>query len=310
MAALNWKASERCTTAPGPSSDRSLANVKFRLTMNETFTPEEVRRIDGMRNVPGFNPELLLEVDAATLSSDTGIVKEEIVVSVIVRDRDLGKFEKMRQWPLDELPGDLYALGALNDFSCAARLDVVVVATPSGSFRNDDSRRSGPGTLLASKVFKIRSTSQSVDFPIKFVTPEEMEKDGFYRSTVCCVKWRGEDISRLPSELLEVWLNKDFEDKYRALNARHRVAAMDQIGFNIAAHVYQDVLAHVLGSEDDTDEPDSLVGVVKDMIGRELGMTLEEARRIYQQGPAGRSRLGPWCWKLTRADQAFARLTA
>lgn len=306
MAALNWKASERCTTTPVPSSDRSLANVKFRLTMNEAPTPDEVRHLDDSALASQITPELLIDVDAPTLTSDTGLTKDEIVISAIVRDREIGVFKKIGQWPLDDLPGDLLTLNDLED-SHLTRLDVVIVATPKGSL--DETDRFTPGTLLASKAFKIRAPSQKVDFPFKLVEPEEMAKEGYDRETVCCVRWKGEDISRSPSELIEVWLNKDLEDRYRVLNTSRGGPAIDHIARSIGAQVLGDVLDHVLGSDEESDDPDSLVNVVEDMIQRELGMSLDRARQIYQKGPDGRSRLMPWCWRLTRADRAFAGLT-
>ena len=310
MTRLNWKASERCLTTPVPSSDRSLENVKFRLTANETPTTDEMRRLDEPQQWHRFSPELFLDVDANTLIADTGLPRDGIVLSVIVRDRELGKFERIGEWSLDELPDDVLSLGVdLERFSCSTPLDVVVVASPHGQFRNGDSMPIPHGTLLASKVFKIRAPSRGVDFPFKFVEPDEMVKAGFARSTVCCVRWRGEDISRSPSELIEVWLNKELEDKFRVLNAKHGGAAADHIARSIGAHVYADVLAQILGSDEHSDEPDSLVSIVKDMIERELGLTLEEARQIFQEGPDGRSRLVPWCWTLTQADRSFAGIT-
>ena len=136
-----------------------------------------------------------------------------------------------------------------------------------------------------------------------------MVKDGFARSTVCRVKWRGEDITRSPSELVEIWLNKELEDKFHVLNARRAGGAADHIARGIAAHVYADVLTQVLVSEEDSDEPDSLVSIVKKLMERELGLTLSEARQAFQEGPDGRSRLVPWCWRLTQADRAFASIT-
>ena len=296
MTALNWKASERRVTAPVPSSDRALANVKFRLNMNETCTADEIRRVEQL-HLQRFNPELLFDVDAATLVSDTGVTADGIVISVIIRDRELGLFEKQGQWPLGELPEDLWGID-LQRFSFC-RLDVVVIASPAES----------SGTLLATKAFKIREPSQRIDIPIKFVEPDELAKEGFDRGTICCVRWNGEDIRRSPAELVEVWLNKDLEDKYRALNTTQGGSATDHIARVVAAQVYGDVLAYVLASEDDSDEPESLVGIVKDMIQGQLGMTLDQARHTYQRGPQGRSRLAPWCWKLTGADRTFARLT-
>ena len=35
----------------------------------------------------------------------------------------------------------------------------------------------------------------------------------------------------------------------------------------------------------------------------------EGERRIYRSGPGGRSRVMPWCWKLSNSDRGFAELT-
>ena len=164
--------------------------------------------------------------------------------------------------------------------------------------------------MLAAKTFKIRSPSRALDFPFKFVAPEEMEKQpGLDRNTVCYVHWHGEDVHRAPSDLIEVWLNREFEDKFRALSGRRVEAVEDHIGRNIAAHVYAEVLTHVLSSEEDSEEPTSLVVIVSNMVQQELKMSLDDLRSIYGRGPDGRSKLMPWCWKLARADKAFADLT-
>ena len=302
MAELNWKASERCTTTPVPSSDRSLANVKFRLTMNEAPTADEIRHLDESALASHFTPELLVDVDAGMLTSDTGLTKDDIVISVIIRDREIGLFKKIGQWPLDYVPGDLLTLNDIEGYHLT-RLDVVVVATPKNGLDY------APGTLLASKAFKIRAPRQRADFPFRLVDPEEMAKVGYDRGTVCCVRWKGEDISRSPSELIEVWLNKDLEDRYRVLDTSRGGPAIDHIARSIGAQVLGNVLDHVLESDEESDDPDSLVSVIDDMIQRELGMSLDRARQIYRTGPDGRSRLMPWCWKLTRADRAFAGLT-
>ena len=307
MPGLNWKATERCLTTPVASSDRSLQNVKFRLTLNESLSSEEARRIEEPQEWHRCNPELLISVEMDNLIADTGLPQNSMVLSAIVRDRELGKFKRIGEWSLDMLPDDIVSLSEeLEKFSCSTRLDIVVVVSPLGALQNKDSISIPPGTILACKVFKIRSATQGIDFPIRFVDPDEMIKEGFSRKTVCCVRWRGEDISRSPSELIEVWLNKDLEDKFRALSARHGGAAADHIARSIGAQVCANVFAHVLESDEDSDEPESLVNIVKAMIERELGLTMERARQIYQEGPDGRSRLLPWCWRLTRADRAFA----
>ena len=310
MGEVNWKAAERCVTMAIPSSDRSLANVKLRLEMSESPSAEQVRHIENLYDWGRFTPELFIDINEVTLRNDTGLTKGQIIISVIVRDRDLNKFEKIHEWTLHDLPEGAWPLGkSLHDFSWSARLDIAVVATPYCSVTSEKPPPIPKGTLLATKVFKIRVPSHGLDLPFKFVEPEKMARlSGLNRTTVCYVHWKGEDLRRTPAELIEVWLNKDLEDKFRALSAKHPSAAAEHIGRNIAAHVYVDVLAYVLSSDEESTEPTSLIYIVKDMIKRELDMELGDIRQLYQRGPDGRSRLVPWCWKLTRADQTFSIL--
>ena len=116
-------------------------------------------------------------------------------------------------------------------------------------------------------------------------------------------------MNLVPAVLLEVWLNKDFEDKFEQLSASGANAAARQIARAIAADVYGEILAHVLQSDEESDEPGTLVWMIERLIESKLRIRLDEARRIYRGGPEGRARLTPWCWRLAGTDTAFAGLT-
>lgn len=311
MSTVNWKATERCVTTPIPPSHQSLANVKFRLDPNDDPSVDDVRHIEGSHDWNRFAPELFVDIDVGKLVSDTKLAPDDITISVIVRDRDLGKFEKVTEWHLDGLPDDAWSLSpALDRFSKSVRLDITIVATPRASVINGASTPMSKGTLLAAKTFRIRAPQPGPDFPIKFVQPEKMaEQPGLHRTTVCYVHWVGDDLHRAPSELIEVWLNKEFEDKFRALSRPPIGPAADHIGRSIAAQVWVDVLTHVLDmeSDEDTDEPGSLVFLVADLVKREIELPLRDLRSIYHR-PHGPSRLLPWAWRLACADSAFNRL--
>lgn len=307
---INWKASETCVTAPWPFSDRGFAGVKFRLDASESPAVDANRRIESVEEWDRLAPELFLDVDRAALADDTGLPADAIIVSVIVRDRDLNKFQKVSSWPLNDLPRDTWSLtGVLDGFSRSARLDVSVVASPVASVDRPESTRIPKGAAVAVKTFRIRVPDRGLDLPVVLVEPDAMEGAGLDRNTACYVHWKGEDMQRAPADLIEVWLNKDYEDKFRALSSDSANAGAVHIAQNIAAHVYASVLACVLGADADAGaEPGSLVGVVGDVIERRLQMTLDDARRVYREGPAGAAKLLPWCWKLTGADKAFATL--
>ena len=306
---IAWKAVEHRVTPPFPTSDRSLENVKFRLDRNDEPTSDEDRRIESAQDWDGLTPELFMDADAAALTDDTGVPADDILVSVICRDRDLCRFERAATWPLRNLPEDCWSLSrVLNRFSRSTRFDVVVVATvrPGAQER---SRLSIPAeAALATKCFKVRVLGRGLDVPIKFVEPAELVRQGLDRGSVCFVRWTGEDVTRPPRELLEVWLNKEIEDKFRALNAMRAGTPAAHIASTIAAQVYAEVIAQVLLADDQEGEPDSLIQVVRQLIEKRLGIGLDEARRQYG-APGGRARLMPWSWKLAGADEAFASMT-
>ena len=306
---IAWKAVEHCVAQPFPTSDRSLANVKFRLEGNEEPTTDEDRRIESVQDWDGLTPELFLDADAGQLSDDTGVRADDIDVSVICRDRTLCKFERAATWPLRSLPDDGWSLSRVLDrFSRSTRFDVVVVAT----LRSDSPERSRVSipaeASLAMKCFKVRVHGRGLDVPIRFVEPARLVEHGLDRGSICFVRWTGDDVTRPAGELLEIWLNKEVEDKFRALNAKKAGTAAAHIASSVTAQVYAEVIAQVLLADDREGEPDSLIRVVGELMEKELGLGLEDARRQYE-APGGRARLGPWSWKLAGADEAFASMT-
>ena len=70
---------------------------------------ETVRHIETLSDWERLTPELFVDVDAAALTADTKLMPDDIVVSVIVRDRNLNKFETVQSWPLDQLPEDAWS---------------------------------------------------------------------------------------------------------------------------------------------------------------------------------------------------------
>ena len=306
---IAWKALEHCETLPFRTSDRSLKNVKLRLDRNDEPTPDEDRRIESGQDWDGLTPELFMDVDAAGLSYDTDVPVDDIVVSVICRDRILCKFERVATWPLRNLPEDSWSLsGFLDRFSRSTRFDVVVVATLRPELPVQ-SRLSIPAAAsLATKCFNIRVLGQGLDVPIRFVEPAELVGQGLDGRSVCFVRWTGVDVTRPPGQLLEIWLNKGVEDKFRALNAKSAGTAAAHIASSVTAQVYAEVISHVLLADESEGEPESLIQVVAQLIESGLGIDLEHARRQYNS-PGGRARLVPWSWKLAGADEAFASMT-
>ena len=176
---------------PFPTSDRSLSGVRFRLTPSADPSPDTVRYVDDGTLDAEFHPELFLDVNVDQLASDTQLPIEDLVVSVIVRDRVLNWFQKIEAWPVDELPEDGWSIGpSLNRVSADSRIDIAVVATP-----RSPSAGIPDGTVLARKVFVLRSQVQILDDLVRKVDPEAMEQEGASpgNSLLCQVEGGGRE---------------------------------------------------------------------------------------------------------------------
>lgn len=305
--ALNWRASETRVTSPARVSERCLRNVKFRLYESEAPTSSQVFTLESPEDWERCRPELFLDADLPALAEDTGLSHEDAVLAVIVRDRQLNRFETVRTWCPADLPPDGWRID-LTGFSRAPRLDVAVVATTGAGIAWNAAGSMSRATLLASKVFSIRPPTGPQPFPSRLVTPDEMENQGLDRATPVYVHWRGEDLERPPTELLEIWMNKALEDKFKALSVKKPVPSAHCIGSGLAAQVYADILLPVLLSDDEPSAPDGLLSIVAGLVDERLGVPLTDLRADYRSGPAGRARLMPRCWQLARANQAFADL--
>ena len=102
--ALTWRASETCVTAPAPSSERCLEDVTFRLRQSEEPSRNGVFHLQQDQDWETCRPEIFLAVDGHALASDAGVPRESLVIAVVVRDRMLGRFERVAEWPLDRTP--------------------------------------------------------------------------------------------------------------------------------------------------------------------------------------------------------------
>lgn len=303
--AAKWHASERISVEPFPSSDSSLAQVRLRLTRNEEPRTDLIHYVDTQPLPSDAQPELFFIVDTATLASEVGAPVGDLRISVVLRDRIVHWFECVQTWPLTDLPEDGWPIAPLvGRLTSNSRVDIAVVATLCTSV--DDVP---DNTVLARKVFSVKPQPQLLDDLVRPVSPDQLASEGLPRSTVCYVKWKGEDITASPSALLEVWINQDFEDKFQELSAPTASAAARQISRAIAADVYREVLAQVLQGDEESDDAGALVSLVEGLLVSKLETSLADARVIYRSGPEGRAKLTPWCWRLVRTDTAFAGLT-
>ncbi len=305
---LNWRARETHEVSPHQTSPHALDAVAFRRAPHEKATTGTVPPLGEVSDWQKVHPELVLDVDQELLTKETEVDSKDIELSVVMRDRELNKFKLIAKWPLVETENLLSLESHLEEFSYSKRMDVCVLATLANELRISAPAIGTPkGSVLAEKTFQIRIAPKNKP-PTKMVDPDDLEKQGLDRTTVCYVHWRSTDLQTPINDAIEIWLNKEYEDKFMALAAARGASNSPFIAQAIGAQIYCEIFDFVLQSEEENiSDPNSVMAIVSSMLEKQLDMTLDEAKRIRKKED-GLSHLKSWMWKVVGANDAFSAL--
>ena len=212
-----WHSSKRDQFGPFEVLDAALANVEFRASTNKSFSKSESIFIEEPLSAPSLQLKLSFDVnDIERLSAEV----EKPALHILVRDRNIGLFEDVLKLNLSSIGPDEVVPVTLRRVPIpeAPFIDVVVALV-------SDESDSLP-VIRGRKTFKIRSTGSRQTVPRRIVEPNEFEEQGLDVRTPWYVHWRGVDANKSLGDLVEVWLNADFEDQFQLLSdpiglARH-----------------------------------------------------------------------------------------
>lgn len=308
---LRWISTHQATAIPARPTDRSLNSVRFRLTPSAPLETENRFVIESASDWSRIQPEVLLALDQNTLRTDTALRPSDVSIIIVVRDRALHKFGVISTIRGDEIPPDTLSLG--NDirrtFSRPASLDVsVLIVGPDRDALSVGSPEHG-STILALRTFQVRARSNAMDIPVRIVEPDTMVDHGADARTVMFVRWKGHDLNRPPSELLEVLLNRSHEAQYLALGNQRQGSAGGHIAHDFAANVVAVILARVLESDDDEAfDADSLARAIDDLAQRALQCPLDELRDRYRDNTDKHALLLAWAARVVGSDDSFRRM--
>lgn len=308
---LRWVSTHQATAVPARPTDRSLTSVRFRLTPSAPLSTEDRFFIESASDWNRIQPEVLLAIDPNTLRMDTAFGLGDVSVVVVVRDRVLHKFGVISKIRGDVLPSDTLSLG--NDirrtFSRPASLDVsVLLVGPDRELHPAGSPEQG-STILARRTFQVRARSNAMDIPVRVVEPDTMVDHGADARTVLFVRWKGHDLNRAPSDLLEVLLNRSHEAQYLALANQRPGSAGGHIAQDLAAQVVAVILARVLDSDDDgAVDADSLAQAIDDLSQRALHRSLDDLRDRIRDNTDKHALLLAWSARMVGSDDSFRRM--
>ena len=115
---ISWSANETESIEPFKTSSKGLESCALRLSPAESFDKSDTRVITTPDFWTDFQPALRIEADLDELACATGLDSDGIMVSVVIRDRDLNKFSRTYQceaWALPAEPVELTS--AWSEFS-------------------------------------------------------------------------------------------------------------------------------------------------------------------------------------------------
>ncbi len=302
---VSWSANETESIEPFKTFSKGLELCALRLRTSESFNQAETRVI-----TPDFwtdfNPAVRVCANVDELAAATGLEDDDILVSVLIRDRELNKFSRVYQCNAYELPAEPVELAdAWSNFSQSDRVDVSVVATPTETADRGSGVASHKADVVARRTFKLRTMTQSPKIPVRWVPPEDFEQQGVSGDTVWLINWLREDLEHPPVETVEILLNEDLREAFQVLDNDEEVAEL--IRCEMAAAIFSELATRAIGEGDKPIEETGLRKVMFEQLSNVSGLNEDEilARRDRANF------LGvvhSWAQKLTGLNHSFTKL--
>ena len=303
---ISWIANESEPIEPFKTSNKGLESCALQLNRSESFDKSDTRVVTTPEFWTGFQPALRVEADLGELASATDLDADEIMVSVVIRDRDLNKFARAYQWEAWALPAKPVELtSAWSEFSQSGRIDVSVLATPLETANRGPGIASHKADVVARRTFKIRTMTQSSKIPTRWVSPEEFEKCGTSRDTVWLINWLGEDLERVPADTVEILLNENLKEAFQILENDGETS--DLIRYEMAAAIFSELALRAVESGEKPIEETGLRRVMLEQLSTASGLVNEEilARR---ERPNFIGMVHAWAQQYVGLNHAFAKL--
>ena len=303
---ISWSANETESIEPFKTFSKGLEPCALRLRPSEAFDRTDTRVITSPDFWTDFQPAVRIGANLDELAVATGLDRDGIMVSVVIRDRDLNKFSRAYQceaWALPAEPVELTS--AWSEFSQSGRVDVSVVATPL------ETADRGPGVafhkadVVARRTFKLRTMTQSSKIPSRWVPSEEFEKRGTPGDTVWLINWLGEDLERSPAETVEVLLNENLRDAFKVLDNDGETANL--IRYEMTAAIFSELATRAILEGDKPIEETGLRRVMFEQLSSTSGLNNDEIIALRDR-PNFLGMVHAWAQAYAGLNHSFAKL--
>ena len=228
---VRLNASETEWIRPFTTVEEALENCKFRLNEVTEFSPES--RFE-WEDEDKIEPEVLLSISSEEVSKLSNVEQKNLVISVIVRDRNLRISKNCVSLPIMEVNETVVDLA--NYFPNSpinARFEVAILI----SQKVDDSHLF-TYPRLGQKIFVIDTIKNKSAFPKEWKNPEDFEAIGLPKTTPWFLEWRSEDLDSELKDMFALWLNLKYQTQFNRLGLSSKYdLSQSQMTANIMAVV-------------------------------------------------------------------------
>ena len=303
---ISWSANETESIEPFKTFSKGLEHCALRLRPSETFDQADTRFITAPDFWTDFRPEVRLKVDLDKLVDATGMESDCILVSVVIRDRDLNRFARVYQceaWVLPAEPVDLTS--AWSEFSQSGRVDVSVLAAPAETAGRGLGIAFHKADIVARRTFKLRTMTQASKIPLRWVPSEEFRRRGVPESTIWLINWLGEDMERSPAETVEVLLNEELRDAFKVLEKDEGTANLFR--YEMTAAIFSELATRAIGESIKPVEETGLRKIMFEKLSSISDLSDDDILALKDR-PEYVSLVHAWAQSYVGLNDSFARL--
>lgn len=303
---ISWAAKETNYIEPFKTCNKGLDLCSFRSRLSEKFDYSNSQTISSPDWWSDFQPALKIEVDTDELE-DTSLELDEIMLSVIVRDRILNQFALVFQCNFQALPNHpIELLSEWSKFSHSESIDLSVVATPAETRDRGPGIASNKGDVVAHKTFKLRAENQqSLRTPTRWVSPKEFEQRGVSRDTVWLVNWIGEDLERPPAENVEILLNEELREAFQILEDEGEISNLFRQ--EMLAAIISEFAIRAIGNDESPVEETGFRQVMLNFLSIAANLSVEEIL-MRREAPNFLGSVHAWAQHYVGLNQSFTQL--
>ena len=295
MKKVRLNASETEWIKPFSTVEELLGDCKFRLNGEAEFSPQD--NFEWENDEP-IEPEVLLSINGEEVSKLSKVEKENILVSVIIRDKNLRMTKNCHSYSITEVSETIVKLADhFPRTKVDARLEVAILIS-----QKMVASQTFTYPRLGQKTFVIDTLKNKSVFPKEWRNPEEFEAIGLPKSTPWFLYWKSEDLESEWKDMFALWLNIKYQTQFNRLGLSRKYELSQN---QMSAAIIADVMANIFKKAKEQGSLES--GASGELIKRlksTLGVEVDDVRAIVDS-PRYYSTISSWSLEMMETGKAL-----